>query len=385
MHLFVSAGEPSGDLHGASLARAIRARHPDAKIVGFGGDKMAAAGVDVRYPLTRLAVMWLGRVLMHLPTFFRLAAQAKRYFETERPDAVVLIDYPGFHWHLAKRAKAAGIPVYYFVPPQLWAWAGWRVKKVQRNFTAVLTALPFEEEWYKARDVRTHYVGHPYFDELANQRVESSFVESERAKGGPIVALLPGSRGQEVSANFPTLLEAAKRIRAAVSTTRFLVAAFNEDHAAVCKNLAFMEGVPVEIHVGRTPEIIDLCTCCIAVSGSVGLELLHKAKPTVVVYRLGPVGMWVGRQFRMCRYISLVNLLAGEEFYPEYLTSKDESAAVAGHVTGWLTDDASRLKREGELRALRDRVAIPGACGRAAEFLSAELSAVMESSRRAAA
>lgn len=385
MHVFLSAGEPSGDLHGANLARALKARCPGIKLVGYGGEKMAAAGVDLHYPLTRLAVMWFGRVFSHLLTFFRLAARAKRYFRTAKPDAVVLIDYPGFHWHLAKRAKAAGIPVYYFVPPQLWAWAGWRVKKVKRDFAAVLTALPFEEEWYRSRGVRTRYIGHPYFDALAGQSLDPAFLAGERAKPGPVVGLLPGSRNQEVSANFPMMLDAARKLRSRRPDARFVVAAFNGEQAAVVRNLAFMEGIPVEVHVGRTPEIIDLCTCCIAVSGSVGLELLNKAKPTVVVYKLTPVAMWVGRQFRTCPYISLVNLLAGEELFPEYLTSKDESAAIAAHLGRWMTDDRSRTAVESKLRALAARLAVPGACDRAAEFLLAEVGGIPRSSLGVAA
>ncbi len=385
MHVFISAGEPSGDLHGANLARALKARHPGIKLVGFGGDKMAAAGVDLHFTLTRLAVMWFGKVFSHLLTFYRLAARAKKYFETVRPDAVVLIDYPGFHWHLAKRARAAGIPVYYFVPPQLWAWAGWRIKKMKRDFTAVLTALPFEEDWYHTRGMRTQYIGHPYFDEMAGQSLDQSFVAAEEGKPGPVVALLPGSRNQEVSLNFPCMVNAARLIRSRRPDARFLVAAFNDEQAAVVRNLAIMEGVPIEVHVRRTPEIIDLATCCVAVSGSVGLELLNKAKPTVVVYQVTPVGLWVGRQFRTCPYISLVNLLAGEELFPEYLTAKDESGAIADCVAGWLTDDTARLKLESQLRALAARVAVPGACDRAAEFLLAELGGIAKSSRGLAA
>jgi lipid-A-disaccharide synthase len=385
MHVFLSAGEPSGDLHAANLARALAARHPGIRLVGYGGDRMAAAGVNLHYRLTRLAVMWFGRAATHLTTFVRLAARAKRYFRSHRPDAVVLVDFPGFHWHVAERARAAGIPVYYFVPPQLWAWAGWRVRKVKRDFTAVLTALPFEDDWYHARGVRTHYVGHPYFDELAGQRLDLEFLATERAKPGPVVALLPGSRNQEVSQNFPTMLAAAKRIREHCPAARFVVAAFNDDQAAVCRNLAFMEGVPAEVHVGRTAELIDRATCCVAVSGSVGLELLNKAKPTVVVYRVSRTFQWVARRLKTCQYISLVNLLAGEELYPEYASPADDSAAVARHVTTWLTDDGARAAVEAKLKALSARVAEPGACGRAADFLLAELSGASKSAHGRAA
>src|SRR5262249_40010416 len=161
-----------------------------------------------------------------------LAAQADEYFRTHRPDAVVLIDYPGFHFALAKRAHAAGIPVYYFVPPQIWAWRTGRVEKVRRWFDTVLTALPFEEQWYRSRGVKTRYVGHPYYDELAAQKPDPAFLAAERAKPGRVVGLLPGSRNQEVSANAPLMLAAAKHIRAVRSDVRFLVAGFNEPQAA---------------------------------------------------------------------------------------------------------------------------------------------------------
>ena len=235
MHLFVSAGEPSGDLHGANLVRALRARAPGVRVTGFGGDRMAAAGADLLYPLAGIAVMGVRRVVRNLRTFVRLGNQARDHFRTERPDAVVLIDCPGFHFPLAKRAKAAGLPVYFFVPPQLWAWAGWRVKKVRRYFDGVLTALPFEDEWFRARGVKTHYVGHPYFDELAAQTLAPAFLAAERARPGRVVGLLPGSRDQEVLGNFRGMLAAAARIHAARPDTRFLVAAFSESQAAMCR------------------------------------------------------------------------------------------------------------------------------------------------------
>src|SRR5262249_37274429 len=132
MKLFVSAGEPSGDLHGSNLVRALRASNPQTTITGFGGAKMASAGAELLFPLPELAVMGISRVLRPIPTFFRVADLAERHFRAHRPDAVVLIDYPGFHFHVAKRAHALGIPAYFFVPPQLWAWRRGRVRKVRK-------------------------------------------------------------------------------------------------------------------------------------------------------------------------------------------------------------------------------------------------------------
>jgi lipid-A-disaccharide synthase len=375
MHVFISAGEPSGDLHGANLIRALKARRPDLGVVGLGGPRMAAAGAELHYPLTDLAVMWLGRALLNLPTFFRVGRRAEVHFRTAKPAALVVIDYPGFHWALAKRAHRAGVPVYYFVPPQLWAWAGWRVSKMRKWVNCVLTALPFEDEWYRQRGVKTHYIGHPYFDEIAEQRIDDEFFAAQRRTGTPIVALLPGSRGQEVAANFPMMLAAAAKVRAAVPGVRFLVPAFQESQARMAREMLAGSGLPAEVHVGRTPEIIEAADACIAVSGSVGLELTCRLKPTVVVYKGSPVLRWLADRLMTCEYISLVNLLAGEEVYPEYATSGDESDAIARHVIEWLTVPASREKAVGKLRELRDRVAVPGACERAAEFLLGEIGA----------
>src|SRR5262249_44554395 len=161
----LSAGEPSGDLHAANLIRALRRHDSGVECVGFGGDSMEAAGGRLLYPLCRLAVMWFLRVLTNAVTFLRLLSRADRFLRDERPDAVVLIDYPGFNFQLARLAHARGIPVFWFVPPQLWAWAGWRVRKMRRWVDHLLCSLPFEESWYRERGVPAHYLGHPYFDE----------------------------------------------------------------------------------------------------------------------------------------------------------------------------------------------------------------------------
>jgi lipid-A-disaccharide synthase len=368
MKLFLSAGEPSGDLHGANLVRALLSQQPDAQITGLGGPLMRAAGANQLFPLTDLAVMWLGSVLRNLPTFFHVGALTLRHIRTTRPDAVVMIDYPGFHFVLAKRLREYGVPTYFFVPPQIWAWKQARARKVRKYFTGVLTALPFENEWYRSRRVNTHYVGHPYFDELARQRLDPAFLAAERTKLGTRIAILPGSRNKEVSANVPMMLRAAQQIHAARPDVRFLVAAFNEKQANAVRAL-LPAGLPIEIHTGRTPEIIELAEACISVSGSVSLELLHRAKPTVIVYRIAPVYRLIALQMLKARFITLVNLLAGEELYPELLTARDESTRIAGHVLGWLNDPARRAELVGRLESLRDRVAVPGACDRAAAYL----------------
>ncbi len=380
MHLFLCAGEPSGDLHGANLVRTLKASDPSLRVTGFGGPKMEAAGATVLFDLTSLAVMGFVRVLKHLRTFFRLARQAQDHWATDKPDAVVLIDYPGFNFALAKRAHAAGIPVYYFVPPQIWAWRTHRVKKVRRWCTGVLTALPFEDDWYRQRGVATHFVGHPYFDELAAQRPDAAFVEAERV-GGPVVGLLPGSRDQEVTGNLPLMVGAAEQIAAARPDVRFRVAAFSERQADVCRAAFAGKNLPVEVLVGRTPEVIAVATACVAVSGSVSLELMGRHVPTVVVYRMSRLMLKLVRRLIKVPFISLVNLLAEKELYPEHATHSDDPAPVAGPILRWLNDPAARAAVVGQLHALTAREARPGACDRAAAFL---LDAVKPTAPRAA-
>ncbi|HEX4611968.1 MAG TPA: lipid-A-disaccharide synthase [Urbifossiella sp.] len=369
MHLFICAGEPSGDLHGANLIRALKARHPSVRVTCFGGPKMAAAGAEVLYPLTSLALMGFVRILRHIPEFFRIARRAQDHWAAERPDAVVLIDYPSFNFALAKRAHAAGIPVYYFVPPQIWAWRSGRVKKVRRWFSAVLTALPFEDEWYRSRGVVTHYVGHPYFDELAAQRPNQAFIAAERSGSGPIVALLPGSRDQEVTSNLPLLVGTAERVAAARPDARFRVAAFNDRQAEECRAAFAGKELAVEVLVDRTPEVIAVATACVAVSGSVGLELMGRHVPTVVIYRMNRVTMKLVQWLVKVPFMSLVNLLAKDELYPEYVTRTDDPAPVVAPLLRWLDDPAARDRVVDRLRELTARVARPGACDRSAAFL----------------
>jgi lipid-A-disaccharide synthase len=369
MRIFISAGEPSGDLHGANLARALQQARPGIECVGFGGDRMEAAGCRLLYPLCNLAVVGLWRVLTNISKFRRLLDEASRYFRDERPDAVVLIDYPGFHWWLAKAAHREGIPVSFFVPPQLWAWASWRVRRMRASVDHVLCNLPFEESWYKERGVAAHYVGHPYFDDLLTQELDPAFIAEQRKTSGPIIGLLPGSRTQEVEHNLPILSGAARHIHAVRPDTRFLIACFRPAHQEYVLERVRDSGLPIEVCVGRTPEIIELAHSCIAVSGSVGLELLYRGKPSVVVYRINPLFRALGPLLVNAPYISLVNLLAGKELFPEYVTCRNPSATVAGHVLHWLNEINSYESVCDELRVIRGKVAAPGACERAAAFL----------------
>jgi lipid-A-disaccharide synthase len=370
MRIFISAGEPSGDLHGSNLTRALRQMSPDAECVGYGGERMEAVGCRLLYPLASFPVIGVGEVIRNGSMFLDLLARADQYFQRQLPEAVVLIDYPGFNWWIARRAHAHGIPVYYFVPPQLWAWAGWRVAKMRRFVDHVLCNLPFEQHWYRARRVRVHYVGHPYFDELARQSLDDGFIRSQQSRQRCFVALLPGSRSFEVKHNFPSLVKAAEIVHGRRPETHFLVACFKNSHQAFVNSYLRDRDVPfIETCVGRTPDILHLAHCCVAVSGSVGLEMLYHGKPSVVTYRVKSYHLVLTRFLKKSRYISLVNLLAEKELFPEFLTDRCPAEAMAEHVVGWLSDRTAYERLRGELKELRDRVAKPGACEKAARYI----------------
>lgn len=386
--VFFSAGEPSGDIHGANLIRQLKAQQGEIECVGYGGPEMAKAGCRLHADLTALAVMWILRVLTNLHKFWGLVSRADRYFRHHRPDAVVLVDYPGFNWWIARRAKVHGIPVFYYTPPQIWAWAQWRIKKMRRLVDHVLAALPFEAEWFREKGCNATFIGHPFFDEVEREPLDEAFLARFRAARGPLVTILPGSRTQEVEKNFSAFLDAAEKIRQKVPGVRLAVASFKPHQAELARRMLAGRSLPVEIHVGKTRELIHLADCCMAVSGSVSLELLFHAKPTVIQYRISRAAFFVQKFFRKVKYITLVNLLTTTELFPkdvtpydptqpdaekvvfpEYLACEDKSLQVAAHVIEWLTSPEARARRVAQLVALRDRVGHGGAASQAAEYI----------------
>ena len=274
--IFFSVGEPSGDLHGSNLIRLLKQTNPDVQAVGFGGPRMQGAGMTLLEDLTQLAVMWIVQAVLNVDKFWKLLHRADEYLERERPDAVVLIDYPGFNWWIARKAKKHGIPVFYYGAPQMWAWGGWRIRKIRRLVDHVLCKLPFEATWYQERGCNAHYVGHPYFDELTGQQVDSGFLSRHApTDAGRLVTILPGSRVQEVKGNLPCFLKAAEKIAAQVPGTRFAVASFNEQQAEMARQMLVKSALPIEVHADRTSELIQLGHCCMACSGSVSLERMY--------------------------------------------------------------------------------------------------------------
>ena len=386
--LFFSVGEPSGDLHGANLIRELQKTSPQMQFCGLGGPRMRAAGCDLLRDMTDLAVMGLWPVLARLPEFFGLLARVDEFLAREQPDAVVLIDYPGFNWHVARKAKQRGIPVVYYGLPQLWAWASWRVSKVRNYVDHALCKLPFEEGWFRERGCNATYVGHPYFDELASQKLNHEFLAQQVRSDSPLITLLPGSRSHEVKYNLPDLLSAAIKIRRERPEVRFAIASYNEKQALLAQAIAAQRPPVGEIFVGRTPELIHAAHGCLAVSGSVSLELLYHEKPAAIIYKASWLTYQIVRRLVAVKYITLPNLLITDDIYrtklesyepdnpahagvlyPEYPTASDRSDDLARHALHWLTDEPARQSLIGRLRALKSQLAHCGASANAARYL----------------
>ena len=401
MRIFFSVGEPSGDLHGSNLIRRLKSQQLGVECVGFGGPKMAAAGCELKFELTTMAVMFLD-ALKNIRFFFRLIAQADEYFLNNKVDAVVLIDYPGFNWWIAKKAKARQIPVFYYGVPQMWAWAPWRVRKIRKYVDHVLCKLPFEADWFAQRNCQATYVGHPYFDQLHDQQYDQEFIaelkhnsehnsdssSSSTGREQRLLTLLPGSRDREVQNVLPVLLEAASKTVQQVDDCDVAIACYNENHRAMAQEMLDQRNLSFRTFVDRTQDLMSASELCLACSGSVSLELLHHRKPTIIVFKIKRWMMVAQAILIRCKFMTLVNLIATKDItrktwrpydpdatgaedavMPEYLTTGDPSEKVAARAVALLNDQSLRQKNIDRLDELARQYAIPGATDRAADYI----------------
>ncbi len=372
--IFFSVGEPSGDVHGANLIRALREKCPTLSVRGFGGDKMVDAGLQSDFDLTTLAVVGFAEVLPKLREFFRVADIAEDVFRKGLVDGVVLIDFPGFNWHIAKRAKKYGLPVYYYLPPQLWAWGSWRIKKIRKYVDRVLCNIPFEKEWFESRGVAVDYVGHPFFDVVYSQPLDQSFLNQWRESSSLQVGVLPGSRHHEVHRIWPLQLEIIRQLHEEFPQVRFLVAALKDAHAEWCRSQikGADEQLPIEVFSAKTSEIISLSDCVLTKSGSVSLELMAREKPTVVLYQVSNLTYALGKMLTRLKSMTLPNMIAGETIMPEFLAAGKSKFAVKQAeiaLADLLRNPKSREKQKDSLSKLGKDFAQPGASAKAAELL----------------
>lgn len=331
--IFFSVGEPSGDQHAARLITHLKQSFPEIQTTGFGGEAMQAAGCEIELDLTKHAVVGILEVLPKLREFFGFADQAEAIFKSGQIDAVVLVDFPGFNWHIAKRAKRYGIPVYYYCPPQLWAWGGWRVRKMRRLVDHVLTVLPVEQTYFAKHNIPATYVGHPFFDAVALAELDEQLLArfaKQTESGDQLVAVLPGSRTHEVHRTWPVMLESIRQLAKSEPSAKFLVAAYRDRHCLWCRNqlTAADADLPIEFYVDRTSEVIEAARCAMMVSGSVSLELMARRTPAAVTYRIGRFLYAFAKMVVKLDSITLPNLMSPRKVFPEFISVGSTQPAV---------------------------------------------------------
>lgn len=386
MHIFFSVGEPSGDQHAAHLFQELKRRHPDVRGTGYGGPLMREAGCDLQFQLTDCAVVGFLAVLPMIFTFIRLVREAGRLLEETRPDAVVLVDFPGFNWFIARKAKKAGIPVYYYMPPQLWAWASWRVSRMRKFVDHVLCGLPFEVDWYAKRGVRAEYVGHPFFDEVADYNLDREFCRQISERDHITLGILPGSRNSEIERNWPTMLEVMAETHRRYPDVKFAVASYRQKQRARCEEMLRASGLrlPIEFFVGKTPEIIESAHFCVMVSGSVSLEMLARKQAALVIYCVSKMFYSFVRPLSNIDSMTLPNLILGATLYPEWVLAfgvKRKKREIIAMVDFWLRDRIALEAKKREVARLADSLVETGATTRAADYMLKTLRPQVESAK----
>jgi lipid-A-disaccharide synthase len=305
---------------GATLIGVLREEFPQASFIGIGGDKMAAAGCRLLANPTRHAAMLLGAVV-EIGFWIKLLHQVKRHLAMDRPSVVIPIDSPAVNVHIARLARRAGVPVCYYVAPQYWAWGPWRIKKLRPVVNTLCCVLPFEEGYFRQRDVHAVYVGHPLFDQPASgPDTNPDRLEPALPSGAIKIAVLPGSRRAEVQANLPVMLEVVRAIKGRIANSAFVAAAADEDRVWQIRRGLQQTGTRLEVRTGATDAIIRWSDLVLTVSGTATLEVARRHKPMIVIYALAR-WKWnlAGRFLIQSRYMSLVNILSDSELVPEFM------------------------------------------------------------------
>ena len=380
MKLAIVAGEASGDLHASEVVRELKKLDPTLTTFGIGGDFLAREGMKLIHHAREMAIIGLFNVLRNIRFFRRVMRELIETIERERPDAVMFVDYPGFNMRAAKRVKALGIPIVYYISPQIWAWHRGRVREIERNVDRMIVILPFEEAFYREHNVPVTYVGHPLIEQVIG-------VKRAAPRGGVTrIALLPGSRRQEVKGLLPAMLDAVEILRAggwrlaagggidsagrqppASQIDAYIVQAPTIEHGEL-EAIVKAKGVDVPILPHDRGEGIAAADVALSSSGTATLECAVLGTPVVVMYRLSRMTHWIGQKLVQVPHFSLVNIIAGKEVVPELLQHDVNGERIAAEARRLLEPEYNRWVRE-ELASVRTKLGEPGASRRAAEAI----------------
>jgi len=372
--VMIVAGEASGDRYGAGLIEALVRRMPGVTFTGIGGPLMRAAGLASLVPAERIAVMGFFEVISSLPRIREAFDLCVRELKT-RPDLAILIDYPGFNLRLARQAKQAGVPVIYFISPQVWAWKPGRVRTIAGNVSRMLVIFPFEEAWYRERGVEATFVGHPLVEILRRSGPRLSREEAAARFGADphrrIVGLMPGSRLKEVRRNLPPILGAARLLAEKHENLQFLMPVAS---TLTVQALAPHVDLPGIIFTRDDfYEAVNLCDVAIVASGTATMEVGLLGVPMVIVYRLNPLTYLIARRMTKLSTFGMINLVAGSRIVPELIQSDCTPARIAEEAGRMLTDRVLHERTRRSLKAVRDGLAGEGAFDRAAAIIEETL------------
>jgi len=365
--IMIIAGEASGDLHGAKLVEALLARDPSLFICGVGGRALRKAGVRILVEASELAVVGITEVISKIGSLWKGAARVKKLLKGLQPDLLIIIDFPDFNLHAAAIAKRQGIPVFYYISPQVWAWRKGRVNKIKRRVDHVGVILPFEEEFYHQYDVPATFVGHPLLDQDSYAQLDNH-VKAQDAD--TVIGLLPGSRDKEVLRNLPVMLAAAGHIQQHHPDVGFVVSRAPSVAAGLMDRILDSSDGHINVRISTDPvsKVFQNSRLVIAVSGTVTLEAALSATPAVIIYGVSWLSYWIGRALIQVDHIGLINLIAGKKIVPELIQKEATPKPIADCVLS-LLGDPDRLKRmHSELIAARERLGGPGASRRAADL-----------------
>ena len=365
--IVIVAGEASGDLHGAGLVEALRRHAPRLAFSGMGGVRMRTAGVRLLADAGETAVVGVSE-LWEKRRALRAALRTLRGHLAEAgPALLICIDFPDFNLLLARTARRLGIPVCYFISPQVWAWRRGRVRTIRRLVRKMLVLFPFEETLYRAAGVDVAFVGHPLLDALATVPPrERCREELGIADGTKVLGLLPGSRAAEIRRHLPLLLEAAGRVRAEESGVAVLLGLSDTADRPAVEAAVARAGVPVQVIQGRTHEVMRAADFLLAVSGTVTLEAAILETPMLITYRLGPLSYWLARLLIRVPFVGLPNLVAGQGIVPELLQRDATPERLAATALEILRSPARQGAMRAALADVRRRLGEPGALDRAA-------------------
>jgi lipid-A-disaccharide synthase len=372
--VLVSCGEASGDLLLSGVVRALKAADPSTRVVGLVGGRSREAGAEARWDVSALSVMGIAEVLPKLRSIFRLMDEMETFARTERPDVALLVDAPDFNLRLAKRLKKQGIRVVYYVSPTVWAWRSGRVKTVAKYVDEMCCVLPFEEPWYRARGAAARFVGHPLLEWQPSREAELLLRNELLAGGtGPLLALLPGSRGMEIRNLLPAMLGAAKRLTAELPGLEVVLPVAPTVRRETIEALAKTAGFMPKLVDGRAREVLGACDAALVTSGTATLEATLAEAPMVVAYRAGWLTYWTYRLLVKAKHVSLPNILAGEGVVPELLQDAVTAEALAARVRPLLEQSAARAQMKTRLAAIRASLGTPGASARVAAIVAERL------------